>query len=108
MIDFHARILPLDINVKGFRDNLTPTVHETQFETFKLSYRSSIGNLFKVVHGETTLAPQPKLQLKLELFCCHLINRVFEKEHIDLNFPNYKRKLFEHKSFMKWIEEQSK
>ena len=50
-----------------------------------------------------------KLQVKLELFCCHLINRIFEAKHLEANFPTYEgRRKFEHKSFLKWIAEQNR
>lgn len=29
------------------------------------------------------------LQLKMILFCCHLINRIFEHKHIENNLPYY-------------------
>lgn len=50
-----------------------------------------------------------KLQVKLELFCCHLINRIFEAKHLEANFPTYEgRRKFEHKLFLKWIAEQNR
>lgn len=109
MIDFYNKIEAVGINIKGFRDSLTPTVEETDFNDFKGSYRNAIGNLFKVIHFDLSLSPDMKLRIKLELFSCHLINRIFEAKHIDANFPAYpNKKHFEHKSFLKWIEDQSR
>jgi hypothetical protein len=59
------------------------------------------------VHSDTSLTPELKLKIKLELFCCHLINRIFETKHIEVNFATYKKRL-EHKGFLRWIEEQNR
>lgn len=67
-----------------------------------------MGNLFKQVHNDSTLPADAKLRIKLELFCCHLINRIFEVKHLETNFPTYEgRRKFEHNSFLQWIAEQS-
>ena len=53
-----------------------------------------------------------KIRTKLKLFCCHIINRVFEKEHRKDLFAHYfnwqerngRADFFELKFFKQWIE----
>ena len=53
------------------------------------------------------------MQTKLKLFCCHVINRVFEQEYRKDIFSHYYRWLskksksdaFELREFCKWIKE---
>jgi hypothetical protein len=77
MSDFYNRIEAVGVNIKGFKDSLTPGVTELNFNDFKGSYRVSVGNLFKQIHNDVRLMAELKLRIKLELFCCHLINRIF-------------------------------
>lgn len=65
MSDFFYRIEAVGISIKGFKDSLTATVEETNFNDFKGSYRTSIGNLFKQVHNDATLTAEMKLRIKL-------------------------------------------
>lgn len=56
-----------------------------------------------------------KMRIKLKIFCCHVINRVFEKEYTKELFVHYftwlkdikkkKSMRFEMKYFREWIEE---
>lgn len=109
MREYYFQVESVGINIKGFRDSLTPVADEQSFNEFKNSYRLSISNLFKQVHKDFIMAPELKLRIELELFCCHTINRVFEPKNLELNFPTYKHnKKFHHATFLEWVNQQNR
>jgi hypothetical protein len=62
------------------------------FNDFKEPYRLVIGHVFAKAHKNITEDIQIRSQLKLKLFICHVINRVFNCEHnegIFVHFDNY-------------------
>jgi hypothetical protein len=91
------------------------------FGEFKEPYRLVIGHVFAKAHKNITEDIHIRSQLKLKLFICHVINRVFNKEHnegIFVHFDNYLKKVylkekvlvqkdrqdFNFKHFRHWIE----
>lgn len=70
-----------------------------------------IGHVFAKAHKNITEDIHIRSQLKLKLFICHVINRVFNSEHnegIFVHFDRYSSKIggkeFSFKLFRKWIE----
>ena len=62
------------------------------FNDFKEPYRLVIGHVFAKAHKNITEDIHIRSQLKLKLFICHVINRVFNNEHnegIFIHFENY-------------------
>lgn len=48
------------------------------FSDFKQSYRLVIGHVFAKAHKNITQDVHKRSQLKLKLFICHVVNRVFD------------------------------
>ena len=69
--------------MKNMRENNIPKLNNyfnhkaTDFSDFKESYRLVVGHVFSKAHKEITENITLRSQVKLELFCCHLINRIF-------------------------------
>ncbi len=62
------------------------------FNDFKEPYRLVIGHVFAKAHKNITSDIHIRSQLKLKLFICYVINRVFNKEHnegIFVHFDQY-------------------
>lgn len=57
-----------------------------------------VGHVFSKAHKEISENISLRSQIKLELFCCHLINRIFEKE--------YRREIFVH--YFDWLKAEAK
>jgi hypothetical protein len=60
-----------------------------QFSEFKEPYRLVVGHAFSKAHRAMSDKVQQRSQVKLGLFCCHLINRIFEKEYRGEIFTHY-------------------
>jgi hypothetical protein len=68
-------------------------IKAAKFADFKESYRLVVGHVFSKAHKEIAENIVLRSQIKLELFCCHLINRIFEKE--------YRKEIFMH--YFEWL-----
>lgn len=64
-------------NISGLDKAFTPRVFYS-FNEFKEEYRIVVGHAFQKAHKKIENA-ELKIRTKLKLFCCHIINRVFEK-----------------------------
>jgi hypothetical protein len=61
---------------------------QNSFNQYKEEYRIVVGHVFHKVHKFVEDA-ELKARMKLKVFCCHAINRVFEKENRKSVFPHY-------------------
>ena len=107
-------------NLKGipkFNDGFNMKIQD--FTEMKQGYRNTIGKVYEEIHKKISNEKR-QAQLKFEIFCCHLINRVFSPSNKDDIFPKYrqwlqKNKLEDKKSFRcvdfltfgEWIEWES-
>jgi adenine-specific DNA methylase len=86
-----------------------------QFTQFKEPYRLVVGHVFSKAHRAMSEKVLQRSQVKLGLFCCHLINRIFEKEYRSEIFTHYFEWLkvakrpgkFEFGSFREWIRSEN-
>jgi hypothetical protein len=117
--DTYAQILPIvgQIRIRNFSDKFTPNITETEFEQFKVAYRSTTSHVFKLVHENKTIESHLKNKIKMRLFCCHMINRIFDPTEIETNFQYYIKWLvrnglpyerFDFVNFKKWILSETK
>ena len=82
------------------------------FKEYKEEYRMAVGHAFSKAH-QCIKKIDTKTRMKLKLLCCHLINRVFEKEHRKVIFEHYFRWRYEKSEesyfdlgqLRNWIEE---
>ena len=81
------------IKIKSFADKFTDSAEEKDFESFKIPYRSTVSFFFKLLHENKSINSHTKNKLKLKLFCCHMINRIFNQNEIGNNFEH----------FVKWL-----
>lgn len=102
---------------KNMKENNIPRLADyfsqkaTKFSDFKESYRLVVGHVFSKAHKEISENISLRSQIKLQLFCCHLINRIFEKEYRKEIFGHYfdwlklthKEKKFGFGTFKEWI-----
>lgn len=76
-------------------------------------------SVFKKVHENKELDSHMRNKIKLRLFCCHMINRIFDQNELELNFEGYVRWLknssealssskFDFRNFKKWVACESK
>lgn len=71
-----------------------------------------VGHTFSKAHRSISEDLGLRSRLKLKLFCCHVINRVFERENRNDIFVHYfgwlrrekKTSRFDFRSFQKWVE----
>ncbi len=88
------------------------SVKALKFSDFKEPYRLVVGYVFSKAHKSVTENIPLRSQIKIQLFCCHLINRIFEKEYRNEIFIYYfdwllamkKNKKFSFPSFREWIK----
>lgn len=79
------------MKIDNFEDGCREDVQD--FKKIKQGYRNTVGMIFEKIHK---LVPDERLkaQLKFKIFCCHLINRVFDsgiKAEFFLNFTQWKK-----------------
>jgi hypothetical protein len=60
-----------------------------EFSVFKVTYRKIVGRVFEEVHKKLQDDPYTRATLKLKVFCCHIINRVFTGKVDSSIFPLY-------------------
>ena len=66
--------------IKNFDKGYTPTVIETKFDQLKFSYRSTTSYIFKSIHENKKIDSHLRNKIKLRIFCCHMINRIFNRK----------------------------
>lgn len=69
----------------------------TDFKSYKEAYRLVVGHAFYKAH-KMIINSSLKHKIKLKLFCCHVINRVFDKSYV--------HELF--KFYYEWLEKKNK
>jgi hypothetical protein len=117
--DAYAQICPVinQFRIRNFVDKFTSTITETEFEQFKVAYRSTTSHVFKLVHENKTIESHLKNKIKMRLFCCHMINRIFDPAETETNFQYYIKWLnrndlpyerFDFVNFKKWILSETK
>lgn len=118
--DTYCQLYPIQnqINIKYFADKFTRNVPENSFEDFKVSYRSTTSYLFKLIHENKNIDSHLKNKIKIRLFCCHMINRVFDRAEMDTNFEYYARWIksngldgsgkYDFANFKRWILVENK
>ena len=83
---------------------------KANFNEYKEEYRVVVGHAFYKSHKAIENV-EMKMRIKLKIFCCHVINRVFEKEYrkeifgyyFDWVEKNYDSQFFDLRLFKKWI-----
>ena len=117
--DAYAQICPVinQFRIRNFVDKFTSTITETEFEQFKVAYRSTTSHVFKLVHENKTIESHLKNKIKMRLFCCHMTNRIFDPAETETNFQYYIKWLnrndlpyerFDFVNFKKWILSETK
>ncbi len=64
-------------NIPKFIDYFSPNA--VKFPDYKEPYRLVVGHVFSKAHKSMSENVLLRSQVKMQLFCCHLINRIFEK-----------------------------
>lgn len=103
--------------IKNFDKGYTSTVVEKTFDELKFSYRSTTSYIFKSIHENKKIDLHLRNKIKMRLFCCHMINRIFIRKEIPNNFPHFINWLrtkgikyphtFDFIYFKKWILEET-
>lgn len=75
--------------IKNFEKGYTPIVNERTFDELKFSYRSTTSHIFKSIHENKKIDLHLRNKIKMRLFCCHMINRIFNRREIPNNFPHF-------------------
>lgn len=106
-----------DMPIKNFEKGYRQTVDEHTFDDLKFSYRSTTSYIFKAIHENSKIDPHTRNKIKMRLFCCHMINRIFNRKEIPDHFPFYVKWLktrkidyphtFDFIYFKKWILEET-
>ena len=68
------------IPIKNFERGYTLTIHEKTFDELKFSYRSTTAYIFKSIHENKNIEPHLRNKIKMRIFCCHMINRIFKRK----------------------------
>lgn len=106
------------IKIENFIEKVSPVVDDLDFSTFKIPYRSTTSYIYKRIHENKDLDMHSKNKLKLKIFCCHMINRIFNQNELDFNFewyvgwlaidPRSTQSKLDFSNFKKWIMCESK
>ena len=102
--------------IRNFQQGYSLDISEKSFDELKKSYRSTTSYIFKVIQDNRKIDPHLQNKIKMRLFCCHMVNRIFERGDIAKNFPYFvdwlKRKkikyphAFDFVYFKRWILEE--
>lgn len=68
--------------IKNFEKGYTKNVTEKKFDELKFSYRSTTSYIFKSIHENKKINPHLRNKIKIRLFCCHMINRIFNRKEL--------------------------
>ena len=85
------------MNIPKFHPQQHFNPKHKNFNDFKEPYRLVVGHVFAKAHKNITEDVHIRSQLKLKLFICHVINRVFNSDHnegIFSHFYKFKTKNF--------------
>lgn len=74
-------------DIDKFEDGFTTNIED--FVNFKMAYRNTVGKVYEEVHRKLADNLQERAALKLKLFFCHIINRVFSGTVNPAIFPYY-------------------
>lgn len=101
--------------INGFEQGYKLEIKEKDYNEFKFGYRSVTVHLFKVIQKCKNINTHLQNKIKLRIFCCHMIKRIFTRANIHRNFPYYVQWLqvnkikhhhsFDFTSFKRWILE---
>lgn len=90
---------------------------EKNFDDLKFAYRSTTSHIFKAIHENKKIHSHTRNKIKLRLFCCHMINRIFNRKEIGDYFQCYNKWLlarkiqypnaFDFHYFKQWIHEET-
>ena len=100
------------VGIKKFSEVFNSNL-STDFKNYKEAYRLVVGHAFYKAHKMITES-KLKNQIKLKLFCCHVINRVFDKAYTPELFKHYydwtqdkkKPRSLNLSNLMEWIKEE--
>ena len=70
------------IPIKNFEKGYTKLITERKFDELKFSYRSTTSYIFKSIHENRKIDSHLRNKIKIRLFCCHMINRIFNRKEI--------------------------
>lgn len=106
-----------EMPIKNFERGYRPEVTEKSFEELKFAYRSTTSHIFKAIHENKKIHSHTRNKIKLRLFCCHMVNRIFNRKEVSDNFSYYiewlkARKItypnaFDFHYFKQWIHEET-
>jgi hypothetical protein len=106
-----------EMPIKNFEKGYKPEVHEKSFDDLKFAYRSTTSHIFKSIHENKKIHSHTRNKIKLRLFCCHMINRIFNRKEAGDNFPYFNKWLaqrkiqyphaFDFHYFKQWIHEET-
>ncbi len=106
-----------EMPIKNFEKGYKPEVLENSFEELKFAYRSTTSHIFKSIHENKKIHPHTRNKIKLRLFCCHMINRIFNRKEVGDNFPFFVKWLhtkhitypnvFDFHYFKQWIHDET-
>lgn len=65
------------MNIKNFEKGYSLNITEKKFDELKFAYRSTTSHIFKTIHENKSIEPHLRNKIKMRLFCCHMINRIF-------------------------------
>ena len=75
--------------IRNFEKGYTLNIVEKTFDELKFSYRSTTSYIFKSIHENKKIDLHLRNKIKMRLFCCHMINRIFIRKEIPNNFPHF-------------------
>lgn len=106
-----------EIPIKNFDKGYKLAITEKTFDDLKFAYRSTTSYIFKIIHENKKIDTHTRNKIKMRLFCCHMINRIFNRKEVKEHFPSFmnwlaKKKYqyphtFDMTYFKKWIYEET-
>lgn len=66
--------------IKNFEKGYCLQINEKSFDELKFSYRSTTSFIFKTIHENKKIDGHLRNKIKIRLFCCHMINRIFNRK----------------------------
>lgn len=68
------------IPIKNFDKGYKLSITEKTFDELKFAYRSTTSYIFKIIHENKKIDSHTRNKIKMRLFCCHMINRIFNRK----------------------------
>ena len=75
--------------IRNFQQGYSLEINEKSFDELKKAYRSTTSYIFKVIQDNRKIEPHLQNKIKMRLFCCHMINRIFERADLGKSFPYF-------------------